>query len=40
VKTPRRASSPTKASETKRLEKKKIHGAIKKLRQDTGFEEE
>ncbi len=40
VKTARRASSPTKASETKRLEKKKIHGAIKKLRRDSGYDDD
>jgi ribosome-associated protein len=35
----RKPSTPTKASKSKRLEKKKIHSVIKKLRKDTGFEE-
>lgn len=40
-KTARKPSSPTRASKTERLEKKKIRGNIKKLRKDSGrYDEE
>jgi ribosome-associated protein len=38
-KTRRKPSVPTNASKSKRLDNKKIHSQIKKLRKDTGIEE-